>query len=418
VTERPSLDHEFASQMEVFFAGDAPAQLAIACSGGGDSMALLDLACRWAKKNDTFIHAVIIDHGLRPGSTEEAESAAETANALGAVSAVKEWKGWKGVGNLQNAARAARRKLLVDYAGSQDITEVMLGHTLDDQAETFLMRLARGSGVEGLSGMARDTDVDGIRFLRPLLSVRREQLRAHLLERGIEWVEDPSNDDDRFDRVRMRKLLPALADSGLTAERLASTCDALHRASEVVSVRAREAAEACVMLEHGDVLFDRAGLASFEADTRYRIFAHALCWVSGNSLRPRFSALKSALSEVLAGEKLTLHGCLIIQQGASFRLTREYSAVSDLKTPVAGVWDGRWILQAGNDALTVRAVGEDGIEFIDKSERLAPRETLLSMPSVWENDQLVAVPMIGWGAQTTVTRNPDNSAFFSTLFSR
>ena len=412
------LADDFANQLDGFFPGCLPDRLVVACSGGGDSLALLDLTCRWAERFGTVIHAVTIDHGLRDGSAEEADTAAEIAALLGASPTVLTWRGWQGQGNLQEAAREARRRLLSDYAREHEIHAVLLGHTLDDQAETFLLRLARGSGVDGLSGMALETDVDGVRFLRPLLSVRREVLRTHLRERGIDWAEDPSNDDSRFDRVRMRKLLPLLAGNGLTVERLAATSDALRGAAEVVAVRAQEVARTCVSLEFGDVLIDRVSFAQIEEDTRNRIFAHALCWISGNPRRPRLSALKSVLSEVLRGGQATLHGCLIYQDGAGFCLTREYAAVSKVEVPVSEAWDGRWTVQSADDERTIRALGEQGIEFIEKNERIAPRETLFSMPSIWKDGQLVAVPFIGWGAKVSLTRHPDNSAFFSTLFSR
>ena len=418
MTPGSALAYEFSSRMMEFFAGQWPTALAVACSGGGDSMALLGLASRWGEETGTSVHAVVIDHGLRDGSAEVAATATEAAASLGTIPVVLEWRGWQGQGNLQEVARTARRELLSNYAREHGIPAVLLGHTLDDQAETFLMRLARGSGVEGLSGMAREIDVDRTRFLRPLLSVRRETLRDFLRERGIAWAEDPSNDDPRFDRVRMRGLLPLLDDNGLSADRLVATADALRGVAEVVSARAREAAETCISLEFGDVLIDRTGLASFEEDTQNRIFAHGLCWVSGNRLRPRLSALKFVLSDVLAGGRATLHGCLIYQQGASFRLTREFSAVSDLVVPASERWDGRWGAQLADSRWTLQALGKQGIEFIEKTERVVPKETLLAMPSVWKNKELIAVPMIGWGTAVTLTRNPDNSAFFSTLFSR
>ena len=210
MTTQSALADAFAGSLEGFFSGGLPDGLVVACSGGGDSLALLDLTCRWAARSGTSVHAVIVDHGLREGSDTEATAASEIASSLGALPTVLQWRDWQGQGNLQEAARMARRRLLADYAREQEIGTVLLGHTLDDQAETFLLRLARGSGVEGLSGMSGEIDVDGVRFLRPLLSVRREPLREYLRGRGIVWAEDPSNEDERFDRVRMRQLLPLL----------------------------------------------------------------------------------------------------------------------------------------------------------------------------------------------------------------
>ena len=192
------------------------------------------------------------------------------------------WEEPAGAGNLQARAREARRRLIGDWARGRGIGAVALGHTLDDQAETFLLRLARGSGVDGLSGMAPVTRADGLVWLRPLLAVRRAALRDWLVARGVAWAEDASNADPRFERVRARAALPLLAPLGLGPERLAATAAAMARAREALERATAElAARAVEAGPAGDLALDPGALAGAPEEIRLRLLAAALCWVSG-----------------------------------------------------------------------------------------------------------------------------------------
>uniref|UniRef100_UPI0026223B47 tRNA lysidine(34) synthetase TilS n=1 Tax=uncultured Amaricoccus sp. TaxID=339341 RepID=UPI0026223B47 len=201
-------------------------RLGVAVSGGGDSVALLLLL--HAAGRD--LAAVTVDHGLRPESVGEAASVAALCAARGIPHSVLRWEDRDPRGNLQQAAREARRSLIAGWAEASGIAAVALGHTLDDQAETVVMRLARGSGVDGLSAMRPETLALGILWLRPLLGIRRAALRAWLAAEGVAWAEDPTNADARFDRVRARLALPTLAGLGIGPERLAATARAVARA--------------------------------------------------------------------------------------------------------------------------------------------------------------------------------------------
>ena len=151
-----------------------------------------------------------------------------------------------GPGNLSAKARNARYDALSGWAQRHDLSAVLLGHTMDDQAETVLMRLARGSGVEGLSGMAAEMDWGGVRYLRPVLTARRDALRAWLQAQGIAWVEDPTNQDDGYDRVKARQALEVLAPLGIDVPGLAATADRLARQRRVLEGAAQDLiASAC-----------------------------------------------------------------------------------------------------------------------------------------------------------------------------
>ncbi|MEO1612139.1 MAG: tRNA lysidine(34) synthetase TilS, partial [Pseudomonadota bacterium] len=235
---------------DVFGALDATAPagpIGVAVSGGGDSMALMLLADEWTRSRGRALFVATVDHGLRPESADEASMVAEAAQALGRPVETLRWTGWDGRGNVQAAARAARRDLLSAWAARNGLAAVALGHTMDDQAETVLMRLGRGAGVDGLSGMAMRSEANGTVWLRPMLGVRRDALREALRARNAAWVDDPSNDDPKYDRVRARAALETLADLGVTAEGLAETASRLSEARAALDEGAtalfRDAAE-------------------------------------------------------------------------------------------------------------------------------------------------------------------------------
>jgi tRNA(Ile)-lysidine synthase len=202
----------------------------IAVSGGPDSTALLLMAAEWAKRRGKVrIEAATIDHGLRPESANEAKAVAALCARLGLGHRVLQWKGVKPTSRLQERAREARYRLLVDHAKAIGADAVMTAHHADDQAETVLFRLLRGSGVAGLRGMDSITERDGMTIARPLI--------AFANARGAPFIDDPSNVDPRFARTRLRALLARLDEEGLNAEAL----DRLAR-------RARETEEALTHL--------------------------------------------------------------------------------------------------------------------------------------------------------------------------
>lgn len=379
--------------MERLLAGQRPERLAVAVSGGGDSLALLGLACDWASENDCRIHALTVDHGLRPEAGDEARMVAREALRMGAMHDTLHWQGWDGRGNLQAAARAARYRLLSEHCERERIGAILLGHTQDDQAETVLMRLARGSGVDGLSAMSEGRFGKDF-LLRPLLDATRDELRVWLTRQGMRWSEDPSNDDPRFDRVRARRLLKQLIPFGLDAARLSETASAMARARQALIARAVDVSREVVAEQSGILMFDRAGLAGVEEETRLRLVAHGLACLSGEVYKPRLASLSAILDKALAGQGGTLQGCRLVPSRGVLFLVREWKAVSGVEVPADGAatWDGRWrIRMDGAPGATIRPLGEEGLARIDRPEDL-PHAVLLSHPGIWSGDDLLASP--------------------------
>jgi tRNA(Ile)-lysidine synthase len=310
------------------------------------------------------------------------------------------WGDWKGRGNLQAAARAARYALLSDWARSRGIPAIALGHTLDDQAETFLLRLARGSGVDGLAAMRPATEAEGLVLLRPLLRARRETLRAFLRGAGILWAEDPSNADLRFQRIRLRGLLDPLAATGITPERLAGTAGALGRARDALDRDTAEAALACLSPgPAGDLRLRPRPFAVLPWETRLRLLAGALCWVAGTAYRPRLDPLAALCDALTSGapRPATLHGCLLVPAAGAVSILREPGHAAPPVPLARRRWDHRWETDApaAEDGLQIAALGTAGLRARQRwRDSGLPRLALLTTPAVWRGTELVAAPIL------------------------
>ncbi len=385
-------------------------------------MALLHLAHGWLASRhsqgaalEVSLHAVTVDHGLRDEAKDEAAMVARACAGLGISHEVLLWK-WDGQGNLQDAARRARYALMADWAQARGIDAIALGHTRDDQAETFLMRLARGSGVDGLAAMRGDWQAGGTRWLRPLLQVPRADLRDYLTARGVTWAEDPSNEDARFDRVKARRAMGVLAELGLDARRLAETSAHMTNARAVMEAHAHQAARRLCEVKGGGVAFDLAGLTDEPMETQLRLVAHALVWVSGADYRPRLEALQEALTLAAFGDRRTLHGCVIEGDLEHLEIHREYNAVRRKRALPGEAWDGRWLLDGPDPDAQIRALGEAVKLCPDWRETGLSRRALMATPAAFRGDELLSAPLAGLGNGWTLTPvRPDNHFFTSVL---
>lgn len=378
-------------------AAAAPAPLGVAVSGGGDSLALLLML----EAAGGPVEAATVDHGLRPSSAAEAAAVAAFCAARGVPHRTLVWQDGAAGPNLQARARDARRRLLADWARERGLGAVALGHSRDDQAETFLLRLARGSGVDGLSGMAEAVRADGLLWLRPLLGLTRRELREWLMRRGVAWTEDPSNDDARYDRVRARAALGALAPLGLDAARLAATAARMGRARAALEAATAALARDCLADGGaGDLLLAPAAFGAAPEEIRLRLLAATLGWVSGAVYRPRLASLEALLAAIDSGRLAggaTLHGCLIRTRRGAVAICREPARAAPPVPLAAGRWDGRWQVGAASPELaadlTVGALGPDLARFDWRATRLR-REALLTTPAIRCGDTLVAAPVV------------------------
>ncbi len=290
-----------------------------AVSGGPDSMAMMHLLARWKPvAGRPPILIATVDHGLRPEAAEEAAFVAREAAALGLPHRTLVWTGEKPQTGLQEAAREARYALLVRYAHEAGASHLVTAHTQDDQAETILMRLSKGSGLRGLGGMRRERDREGIRHVRPLLDWPKAALLDLCRRNDWPFVTDPSNANDRFTRVRWRRLMPLLAEEGLTAERLARLAERAAQAEEALEFKAGQALERSdPQSTAGEFSFQAACLAEEPFEIALRVVELAVAKAGlglENSRLQRLETCTRRLREaILQGEglRMTLAGALL-----------------------------------------------------------------------------------------------------------
>ena len=310
-----------AQARAIFAAWKAVPAVVLAVSGGPDSVALMWLASRWrrALKRGPRLIAVTIDHGLRKEAAREAHDVKRLAGTLGIEHRTLRWQGAKPKTGVPAAAREARYRLLARAARASGATHVATAHTRDDQAETFLMRLLRGSGVSGLSAMAVETERDGVRLARPLLEISKAELIATLEAAGIAFADDPSNRDPAFTRPRLRALMPLLAEEGADARTLARLASRFARADAAVELLA-DGAERYLSLTDRSASrggYDARMFAGLPEEIRLRLLKRAIDrhGHEGPAELGKIEALLAALDRAIAdGQsrlKQTLAGAAI-----------------------------------------------------------------------------------------------------------
>ncbi|WP_299813690.1 tRNA lysidine(34) synthetase TilS [uncultured Jannaschia sp.] len=401
--------------LDDFFADGPPGPAAVAVSGGGDSTALLLAALDWGRLRGVAVRAVTVDHGLRTGSTEEARRVATLCASLGCLHETLTLSDLEPGPDLQARARGARYDALGVWGHRHGVDTILLGHTADDVAETLLMRLRRGAGIDGLARMAARFGAAPV-FGRPFLHLTRDMLRRHLAECGVTPIEDPANADTAFERVRVRQAIAALE---LDADTLARTAGFLDDARRSLARRTADLAGGIVAEDRGDLLFDRPallGLIAEEREQARRLLLAALRWIGGSGYPPRTGEIDRLLDGLGKGGTRTLAGCVIGAEAEDrLRVAREAAAAGPPVT-VGEVWDGRWRLDgpAGRGS-TIGALGDEVAATPWRTSGL-PRRSLLASPAIRDADgALVAAPLTGLTEGWTATpRRP----FAATLISR
>ncbi len=307
----------------LFFGLENLPALILAVSGGPDSTALLVLAARWAKrlKRAPKLVAVTVDHGLRPEAKREAQTVKRLARSLGVTHRTLRWAGRKPKTGLQETARIARYRLLAQAALREHCAHILTAHTLDDQAETVLFRLARGSGLMGLAGMAQAAPLPvggggAIFLVRPLLHVPKARLIATLRTARVPYSRDPSNRDPRFTRARLRSLMPALAREGLDTRGLARLAARVRRVESTIEFAVDAARDALAPLPWRDgnpIMFETARFADLPAEIGLRLLGRAVAHAGdeGPVELAKLEALYEALRQARSRLRRTLAGAVI-----------------------------------------------------------------------------------------------------------
>lgn len=389
---------EFAALMDRIGGFEPAPRLAVGVSGGSDSLALCLLASDWARARGGEVLALTVDHGLRADSAEEAARVGRWLAGRGIAHEVLAWTGAKPRAGIQNAAREARRALLAERCRAGGILHLLLAHHRDDQAETVLLRFSRGSGPDGLAGMAGVRELGACRLLRPLLGVPHARLEAFLRAAGQPWVEDPSNRAERFARGRLRHSVAVLAREGLEAARLADTARRCGRIRAVLDADvAGLLAGAAEIHPEGWLSLEPGFARGVPEEVALRALARCLATVGGAVLPVRLQALERLLASIPAGTPRTLGGCTVRPWRGRLAVVREAAAAAERIPVVPGGtywWDRRFLVAAGARAgggLTIARLGRGGWLALPRERReyakgIMPQAAAEAMPAFWTED--------------------------------
>jgi tRNA(Ile)-lysidine synthase len=378
--------------------------LALAVSGGSDSTALMLLAARW--KGPVKFSVLSVDHGLRPASRSEALKVKAWAGAMGFEANVLSWKGAKPQSALQALAREARYRLLAQWCAEHGAEGVVTAHTLEDQAETLLMRLARGSGLDGLSAMAEESMVHGLRVLRPLLEIDRRRLKSFLAAQGQAFFDDPSNSNPAFERIRIRQAGKLLKKLGLGPLALARTARRLGRARRALEQATDELERNAVHHQaEGHAIVDLAQFEAAPEEIRLRILSRLLERIGGASAPARLSETEALSAWITqdSGRARTLGGCRVQRRARSLIIGRELGRMSGvpmhIKPGETLIWDDRFAIKLAKDSsrsLAVVPLGEAPWSGRVTRPRQLPDFVFKALPALISGDRLALVPQIGY----------------------
>lgn len=373
------------------------AKVAVATSGGSDSICLLFLAHDWCKANNIKLVAVIIDHKLRKNSTVEAKYVQDYIKEQGIDAVTLSWDSIKPASNLQNHARIARYEILTKYCNDNEIKYLLVAHNLQDQAETILLNIFRGTGVDGLCGMKLKTIKNGISIVRPLLKISKMEIYTYLEQNLLKWVEDPSNNDEKYTRIKIRNFLKSFSEKDMLIKRLFSLSENATRVKSHLMVAVNEAFSISVERNRlGYAILDIDVYVKQSEEIALRILKK-LFQSYKNSVEPvRFSSIKRIHMKILSKTKVscTLAGLKIRHKNEKLIFYREPAAVGCSKTisPKQTVlWDKRFEFTNSDDQeVVIQSIGKEGWLKLKKTLKEYPQlpfaEMYYTLPILKKNN--------------------------------
>jgi len=425
----PLTHKDFSTLMDGLGLAPSDGPFAVAVSGGPDSMALTLLMKAWGETT-----TLTFDHGLRKESAKEAQQVGMWVKDLGLKHEILTWAGEKPATGIQAAARQARYQALEGWCRDHGINYLLLAHTLNDQAETFLMRLMRGSGVDGLSAMAPLSPPvkhpDGPQLARPLLSTPKTVLIETLDAAGQDYIRDPSNENPDFLRVQVRQLLAETDIEGFNAETLTKTAARMARVRNLLEGLTNDLLKTCLSVSfYGFGELDLRKWRGAHEEVELRALSRMLVYFGGGNYPPRLEQVER-LSNSLGDKTFsgaTLAGCRLDpkpKHPGMIILSREVAAIRHvfhLKPGEQGIWDGRFEVQLDKKGSSgeVHALGKDGWTAVKKQkpelkDLSIPHNVILGLPALFREGRLKEVPHLKFpetGGHLSVLTDPGRKVF-------
>ncbi len=384
-----------------------PAKIAVAVSGGADSMCLTHILKHWCIKNNVKLNALIVDHGLRSESSEEASFICTFLESQGIKTTVLKWIGAKPKSNIQSKARAARYELLHDYCLAHGIKHLFVAHTLNDQAETVLMRIIRGSGIDGISAIKSKTKFGELTLLRPLLDTTRIHIENYMKDTGWPWVNDPSNMNHKYKRIKARSILNSYAlefDDDKIYHRLGLLAENARRAKSYLDMRVSNIWAKKVNVHPLNFLILDNSVYKFHEEMKLRLLVRAFKYLNPQLPSPKLTSLTTLLSKLTLTprQSRTLMGCRIVKDLKHTYIFLEVGkspTTLELKPKHSNIWHNL-VIQIEVEGLTAKALGHNGWKKLKSLGMTKPVEIPLgaihSLIAIYKGDRLLCVPHLNF----------------------
>lgn len=380
----------------------ADTPIAIAVSGGADSLYLAIISKEYCDKHQIPYVVLTVDHGLRPESKEESLWLKQYLESLGFKVVILEWQGKKPTSNIQEIAREARYDLLLNYCHKNSIKFLLTGHTQDDQAETIMLRIERGSGIDGLTGIKESSMQRNIAILRPLLHTKRRDIEESLKAKGLSWVNDPSNENKNFSRVKIRKMLHGFENYNMLLNRVDLMIANLRRSQDFIEQEVENIYRK-ICIEHSLFYYSilLKDFVSLHEEIKLRILKKILMKTSGIIVIPRLKNLLNILKSIDSRKKfcITSHGCEILLKDEKIFFYRELKVLpKDIVLDASNIiWDNRFNIEIKLNSVSLGPLGMEGYSKIRKHIEMpyAPSNKIyFSLPTIRESGKIIAIANI------------------------
>ena len=395
-------------------------KIAIAVSGGIDSMVLMKVSSLSKKIKPKNIHILTINHDLRKGSKEETLFVRKEADKLGLKATVLTWKGKKPKSGIQEKARKKRQNLLFNYCKKNNISDLFFAHHLDDQIENFIFRMFRGSGIVGLTSFSNFSKIDKINLIRPLINTPKSDLLLFAKKQKIEWIEDPSNSNLDFDRVKVRNVLKNFYDSGFDKKLFLKSISKLKSINEDIELLTGDyIANYIEVYENIYVSIKKEFFSNSPKEIQMRVIKNCISFFAPEKLfSPKDIKIINILNWIKCNSKVeskTLGGTLFKKNNNAIILYKEVNKLSHIK-PVNisksefKSWDNRFLVKS-NVKIDgkISYLGPEGVKIlkskkidVNKAKKNAPIAAIYSSPAIWQKKRLISAPIFDYSYNRSV----------------
>ena len=411
------LDSDFEN---ILFHLGVKKEFCIAASGGPDSLSLILLANKFVKKNNYKMSVLTVDHQLRKESSEEAIWLNKILKRKKIKHYILKWNGKKPKSNVMEAARLKRYELMTDRCLKLNIKYLLTAHHLDDQIENFFMRLVRGSGLKGLSSMSKSVKMNGIKVIRPLLEYQKKSLIKVLANNSQQYVQDPSNDNPNYDRIRYRKLIGGLIDEGLNKNRLNKLILNLNQVNDAINYSTINSIyKAISQNKYGHIIVDRNIFFKLPKELQFRVLLFVL-----NNNESKKKSIKSEsilmLIDVLKSrdfKRHTLNKNLFINKKQNILVVKEVGRINSKETIKKKnfVWRDIYKINIKTQLTSDLKIGFADDSFDKKNHFKEDKVLINSMPAIWKKDKIISIPFLDKRKKLIATCTPIKISEFNEI---